>query len=314
MHKYSLPEISVCMITYGHASFILEAIRGVLNQDIDFNVELVISNDCSPDQTDEIVRDFLISAEIPPRFEIKYVNHDPNLGMAKNFLWAMKQCKGKYIALCEGDDYWNDSLKLKKQWKFLEENHKYILSFHDSFVVESEGLIEKKRYLEDSNKKDLSFEEFSTGKYVLPTHSVFFRNQFIDELPQTFLTVLNTDTFLYMFLSSKGSFHFHPEIFHTAYRKHGDGIWTSKNSFQKSLSGLYTFETLKKIFPSNRNIDSKIHTLRIETIYYCWRQKNWKFLFIHYSKTLFLSFSDKHLANKFFAFHKKILDNRFQKQ
>jgi len=302
------------MITYGHASFILEAIRGVLFQDTDFKVELIISNDRSPDETDKIVLDFLSSSEVPERFEIKYFNHDPNLGMARNFLWAMKQCKGKYIALCEGDDYWNDSQKLKKQWKFLEENPKYVLSFHDSFVVETDGKVGNKRYLEDSNKKDLSFEEFSIGKFVLPTHSVLFRNQNLDELPPTFLKVLNTDTFLYMFLSSNGSFHFHPEIFHTAYRKHGDGIWTSKNSFQKSISGLYTFENIKKFFPKNRNFDSKIHTLRIETIYYSWRQKKWKLLFIHYSKTLFLSFSDKQLFYKFLAFHKKILDNRFQKQ
>lgn len=307
-----MPEISVCMITYGHASFILEAIRGVLQQETDFKVELVISNDHSPDQTETLVLDFLKKNEIPERFEIKYVNHDPNLGMARNFLWALKECRGKYIALCEGDDFWIDSQKLNIQWQFLEQNPKYVLSFHDSYVVEFDGIIGNKRYLEESNKKDLSFEEFSTGKFVLPTHSVLFRNQYLHELPETFLKVLNTDTFLYMFLSSKGRFHFHSEISNTAYRKHGKGIWTSKNSFQKSISGLNTFETIKKIFPSNKNIDSKIHTLKIESIFYSYKQKKWDLMFFYYGKTFIQSLFDKQLLNKFLAFHKKILSNRFQ--
>jgi glycosyltransferase involved in cell wall biosynthesis len=120
------PKVSVCMITYGHEKFIREAIEGVLMQECDFQVELVIANDCSPDTTDVVVNDILKNH--PRASWISYIKHKKNIGMMPNFVFAMKQCKGEYIALCEGDDYWTDPLKLQKQVGFLEENPEYALT------------------------------------------------------------------------------------------------------------------------------------------------------------------------------------------
>lgn len=112
------PFVSVCMLTYKHESMIAQAIEGVLMQECNFNIELVISNDCSPDDTDSIINKIVKSH--PKAKIIKYTRHSENLGMMPNHIWALKQCKGKYIALCEGDDYWTDPLKLQKQVNFLE--------------------------------------------------------------------------------------------------------------------------------------------------------------------------------------------------
>jgi glycosyltransferase involved in cell wall biosynthesis len=113
-------KLSVIMITYGHEKFIEQAINGVLMQECDFEVELIIANDCSPDQTDEVIQNILKNH--PRASWIKYINHEKNLGMMPNFLFALSQCKGEYIAMCEGDDYWITKDKLQKQIAILESN------------------------------------------------------------------------------------------------------------------------------------------------------------------------------------------------
>ena len=108
------------MITYGHEKYIREAIEGVLMQECDFEVELILANDCSPDRTDEIIQDIIKNH--PKGSWIKYFKHKSNIGIMPNFLFALNQCHGKYVAMCEGDDYWITSDKLQKQVNILENN------------------------------------------------------------------------------------------------------------------------------------------------------------------------------------------------
>lgn len=123
VEKEKKPLVSVVMITYGHEHYIAEAIHGVLMQETDFEMELIIANDKSPDNTDAVVRKII--SEHAKGNIIKYTSHQENLGMIKNFNWTLNQAKGKYIAICEGDDYWTDPLKLQKQVDFLEANPTY---------------------------------------------------------------------------------------------------------------------------------------------------------------------------------------------
>lgn len=120
------------MITYNHAEYIEEAIMGVLNQKVDFDIELVISNDCSTDETDKVIRSIIENCEDGGR--IKYFSHEKNLGMNPNFLFCVSKCNGKYIAMCEGDDYWIDTQKLQKQVEFLECNKEFGL-IHTGYKV-----------------------------------------------------------------------------------------------------------------------------------------------------------------------------------
>lgn len=119
------PKVSVVTITYGHQEYILETIKGVLMQEYNGDIEFIIANDNSPDDTHSIVTNFLNTNPIPIGFQVKYTKHENNLGMMPNFIWALQQATGNYIAICEGDDYWIDPLKLKKQVDFLEVNEEY---------------------------------------------------------------------------------------------------------------------------------------------------------------------------------------------
>ena len=158
------------MITYGHEKFIEEAINGVLVQECDFEVELIIANDCSPDQTDVVIQNIL---ENHPRASwIKYIKHNKNLGMMPNFIFTMEECKGEFVAMCEGDDYWTDPLKLQKQVDFLERNLDYAICFTKSDILfPEEGIKMGHLY----NKPTTTYyEDIIFGNYIT-TLTVIFR-------------------------------------------------------------------------------------------------------------------------------------------
>jgi glycosyltransferase involved in cell wall biosynthesis len=115
--------VSVVMITYGHEKYLKQAIEGVFMQVTNFEIELIISNDCSPDNSQIIITDLL--SNYKGNVKVNYTNHLINIGAISNFNYSVNQCVGKYIAICEGDDYWTDPLKLQKQVDFLEANPTY---------------------------------------------------------------------------------------------------------------------------------------------------------------------------------------------
>ncbi len=115
-------KISVWMITYNHEHFIREAILGVLSQQCSYDIELVITDDCSTDNTEAVVK----SLQSHPRGGIiKYIRQPINKGILCNAILNLENCNGDYIAMCEGDDYWIDPLKLQKQFNILENNPEY---------------------------------------------------------------------------------------------------------------------------------------------------------------------------------------------
>lgn len=173
MQNQSNIVISVIIITYAHEKYIQEAIEGVFLQQFNGKIELIIANDQSPDSTDEIVKKIIKKA--PLKIKTQYTNHEINKGMMPNFVWALQQAKGNYIALCEGDDYWTDPNKLQKQVDFLELNPNIVLCAHSIFM-DIKGIIcfdvFRKKY---KNTYVFNKEEFKNGNPI-STVSTMFRN------------------------------------------------------------------------------------------------------------------------------------------
>lgn len=116
--KGDRPLVSVWIVTYNQQEFISQCIEGALMQVVDFPIEIIIGEDCSTDRTREICLSY--QEKFPDI--IKVIENEVNLGLSKNWINTLKACKGRYIALCEGDDYWTEPMKLQKQLNFLEEN------------------------------------------------------------------------------------------------------------------------------------------------------------------------------------------------
>lgn len=197
--------VSVLMTTYGHEKYIKQAIESILIQKCDFDFELIISDDHSPDETQKVVLDIINNH--PNSRNIKYIRQLKNIGYGANFLFVLELAIGKYIALCEGDDYWTDESKLQKQIDYMESNPNLIFSFHNA-----------KRFMEKDNKfipyvglgvfKDKQVAQtkrlFMRGGGTYPTPSAIFKTKMIRDLPNFFYSFEIRDTSLLLLAISKG--------------------------------------------------------------------------------------------------------------
>lgn len=129
-NKDQVPLVSICCITYNHAPFIKQCLDGFLMQKTTFPIEILIHDDASTDGTDDIIREYASAypGVIFPLFEVENQYSKP--GHKHMDLYNYERAKGKYIAYCEGDDYWTDPLKLQRQVNFLEAHEDYSVCWH----------------------------------------------------------------------------------------------------------------------------------------------------------------------------------------
>lgn len=231
------------MITYGHEKYIKQAIESVFKQKTCFNFELIISNDNSPDNTNEIIQEFLKIEKYKEK--IIYFNHKENLGAIPNFTFALSQCKGKYIAICEGDDYWIDEYKLQSQFDFLESNSNYVSCGSQIYSVNGlEGYFENKNNIPYSTGKTFSYINMALANRI-PFVTAFFRNNInktkldiISLSPHgdwpTHIAIAEDESSLY-FVSDKKT---------AVYRLHEGGIYSMQKNEIKQIN---TAKTLKII-------------------------------------------------------------------
>lgn len=225
--------MSICMITYNHEKYIREAIEGVLMQTCHFEIELIVSDDASQDETGKIIQSII--EKHPQGYWIKYFKQEKNIGMMPNFIWALQQCKGKYIALCEGDDYWTDPLKLQKQVDFLEANEDYGICFHN--VKQINSLEGTKINIIPNLKVE---QDYTIKDYVLAnrtaTCSMVFGKKYFDVIPKWFSKIPFGDLgiILQVMKNSNGKGRVLKDVM-GVYRIHANGI---HGSFHKNNRGL----------------------------------------------------------------------------
>ena len=218
-----VPIVSVHMITYNHAPYIAQAIQGILQQKTNFPFELVIGEDCSNDETREIVFEYQLKY---PRV-IRVITSDKNIGMIMNWCQIMKECRGKYIALCEGDDYWTSPYKLQKQVDFLDSHTECSACFHN-VNVEFENNPERNHIFHNTNMKDVfTLFDIVSGHFI-PTCSTIFRAGLFGEFPSWYLKMPMGDWPLHVLNAQYGDYGYINEIL-ANYRVHDGGTWSSQS-------------------------------------------------------------------------------------
>lgn len=174
-----MPEVlvSVAMTTYNHEKYIRSALDSVLMQKTDFRYEIVIGEDCSTDNTKAIVEEY---ARKYPDI-IKPIFHEENVGGRRNAYEVKHRCMGKYIAYLEGDDYWTDENKLRKQVEFLEANPEYIAVVHRYQVVDAQGKsINKRSFGDYTGSGDYTIENFMNSELPSQLATYLIRNIYKD--------------------------------------------------------------------------------------------------------------------------------------
>lgn len=229
--------VSVCMITYNHEEFVAEAIEGVLMQQTDFDYQLIIGEDCSTDDTRKICETYL--EKYPNRIEL--LPSEKNLGMMPNFIRTLNTCTGKYIALCEGDDYWTDPLKLRKQVDFLEGNQNFTICFHQSKQLFDNGdIADFNNYKED---KTFTLQDIITNN-TISTASCVFRNHHL-HFPKWYFQSPAGDWALHILNAQFGDIYYMNDSM-SIYRIHKNGIWIGLDDKQRLQNGIKVLKIINR--------------------------------------------------------------------
>jgi glycosyltransferase involved in cell wall biosynthesis len=230
-------KVSVLTITYNHEEFIAQAIDSFLMQQVNFDYEIVIGEDCSTDNT----RDIVINYQKKYPDKIRALLPEKNLGMQKNFLQTLKACQGKYIALCEGDDYWTDPLKLQKQVDFLEANSNFALCFHNAKIESTRSGQFMEWIMHERLEKDVFETKDLLRQWFIPTASILFRkyNDFV--FPDFFLHCDSGDIPLLLLLSLKGNFKYLNQVM-SVYRLQDNGVSLTHKDYRKVISMVYIYQ------------------------------------------------------------------------
>lgn len=239
----ALPKVSVCMIAYNHAAYVRQAIESVLSQETAFEFELVIGDDCSKDATAAICEEFAARDH-----RVRLLPYDRNHGVMPNLTRTLKACRGEYIAICEGDDYWTDPSKLQKQVHYLNSHPDCAGATHQAQVLVEDKPVRRFR---ENVPATIGTVDLIGGR-LFHTASVMFRRPVVDMFSDGPL-VLGCDRLLNFCMSFLGKIHYSEEVM-CVYRLHGGGMSSNATVEQMKLelNSIPYLSRLQPAFPKYR--------------------------------------------------------------
>ncbi|QCR23490.1 glycosyltransferase [Pontibacter sp. SGAir0037] len=256
-------KVSICMITYNHEKFIAQAVESIMMQETDFSYELVVGEDCSTDDT----RNILLSYQEQYPHKIRLLLPESNLGMMQNFVKTLENCTGEYIALCEGDDYWTDPYKLQKQVDFLEANPDFAICFHRVEVIHEKH--PERNYLSNPDQAEVTTIVNLAQNSYIHTVSCIYRNKKL-KFPNWYFASIVGDYPLHLLNARYGKIKFLNETM-AKYRVHEGGVWSEIPKVQQ----LKKWDTVLSLLIKNFSGKIKLALLKhrkknfiaIDTIY-----------------------------------------------
>ncbi|MDE5423401.1 glycosyltransferase [Ancylomarina sp. DW003] len=260
------PLVSIHCITYNHENYIAQALEGFLLQKTNFPIEIVICDDASTDKTANIIREY---ADKYPNLIVPLLQSENQYsqGVKPGFDIVMPRCQGKYIAHCEGDDYWIDPYKLQKQVNFMEGNPEYSFIFHDCEILNqnsgSRQLRVGKRVIDETVDLVSAIKQNN-----MPTASILHRNVLDrNSTPGWSFRTKKGDYCLVILLAEKGLGKYLPDVM-SVYRVHEGGVWSGNDHEYRNKEDINFFYLLYEYF-SDTNVRATIK----KRLNYCFIEK-----------------------------------------
>lgn len=246
-------ELSVVTTTYNQEDYIEKCIKSILEQKTSFKFQLIVSNDNSSDNTLEILNKY----KKIYKDKLTVINRENNLGPMLNFIETLNSVHTKYVALCDGDDYWTDMHKLQKQYDFLEKHKDYYISFHKTSIFFGEN--DERNVVYPLNvKSDLTLSDLLRENYI-PANTVVYRWKYLkkDSLKNEFPNdIVPGDYFLHLMHAKLGKINFINETM-SVYRRQEQGMWYLTT--QPNKQNLFYFKYGKKYFNFFKQSEIKLN-------------------------------------------------------
>lgn len=216
------PVVSICCLTYNHILYIRQCLDGFMMQKINFPIEILIYDDASTDGTQGIIREY--EKKYPDIIKPIYQKENQySKGIKVSLVYNYSRAKGKYIALCEGDDYWTDPYKLQKQVDFLESHPDYVMCSHrhNDYIQETGEML----YDRSMNETDYDLKSLIRGEWHFHPLTVMYRREALDLSHYNKYPVSMDAVLFFELLRKGGKGHCFPDAL-AVYRHHSDGIWS----------------------------------------------------------------------------------------
>ena len=212
------PLLSISVITYNHEKYLGSCLNSLLGQITDFPFEIVVGEDCSTDGTRAILKEF--EAKYPEKIVPIYQN--TNQGISRNlFGYVFPKIRGKYIAICDGDDCWTDPYKLQKQVDYMEAHPECAITFHEANTINEHGELIETGIADGVVKV---YKPLELIRISFPTVSAVFRNHFREIRPEM-LDTKSYDSYIFAVLSGYGG-GANLSFVGASYRHHTGGVYS----------------------------------------------------------------------------------------
>lgn len=300
--KDTIPLVSTSTLTYNHKPYIRDCIEGILMQKTTFPVRVVIFDDCSTDGTREIVKEYenRYPQIIKGIYPLENTYRKPN---RKIELKPRDEARdvAKYIALCEGDDYWIEPLKLQRQVDFMDQNKDCSICFHSSIISFVNNKDDIVVHDHGPNNRRFKSEDLISGKINMWTASILVRTEILKSIPNDLAPLKFGDVKLKMWAASKGSIAYVGGGPMSVYRRGVSGAWSDNEgkSFDWEIERLSEhhkiYYAFKAILPDNQKKHLKRYKRKSEANFYSTIHQYFNgvkliSMYVKYSKFLHLSF------------------------
>jgi glycosyltransferase involved in cell wall biosynthesis len=247
MSATTSPAVSVLVVTYNQENYVRQALDGVLMQQTDFAFEVVVADDCSQDSTLDILREY--QARHP---EIRLLPGERNVGVTRNYKRAFAACRGEYVAILEGDDFWISPRKLELLYTFLRRHPECPLCFHRVIWLEegSEKTAIDPKLPAGAQSGLLTASQLARGNFIRNASACMYRHKAVAGLEPGFWNLELRHWLLNLVLAQQGPIGYVPEIL-SVYRAHPGGVWSRRTAAEQSA------EILKRIDVYNRYLGFK---------------------------------------------------------
>ena len=238
--------VSIQCFSYNHAPYIRQCLEGFIMQKTNFRFEAIVHDDASTDGTADIIREYAEKYPniIKPIYETEnqYSKHD---GSLRRIMY--EACTGKYIAICEGDDYWTDPQKLQIQVDFMESHPDYSMCFHRAAVLDYIGINSYLRCFDIQDRDYTSDELFS--QWIVPTNSMVYRRECMDYPITHKENILNGDIFIVLACSHTGKVRGIPNYMSVYRIQEGGVTYDSKKQKERMMKYPEHDECIRENFP-----------------------------------------------------------------
>jgi glycosyltransferase involved in cell wall biosynthesis len=232
--------VSVQILAYNHENCIKRCLISISEQ-IFSNFEIVVGIDKSSDRTLAIVQDFSKNCIVP----IKIIEQEVRVGVFNNFMAINNSCEGKYIAVCDGDDFWTDQYKLVKQFEFMEKHPNLSVSFHDSNLINANGDLIRTLPLEIHKFKKYSHSYLIENESFMPSSSLMFKNHKLGQFYNSFSGLNNiVDLPLIIYLLDLGNIGYMAANMSNYVQASNESAFTSRNTSFKNIEGMNMFKLI----------------------------------------------------------------------